>query len=263
MQPTPPNLSDKGFESSIRYDVNSEWRLKSLTPSQLLVNDIRLEAWRKNRGPLLEVVERVTSSLVPASAAKTLSDGHLRATEAARTPIERQNFLNLESDFGWIRHLRLSKLQASQHDSPDSAKCRWIHCGFKDQNYLRGFLWALSENTTTISDELARLDTAIQSNSRYSKHGKYFTPFSQTLQSPSSSGEKSLYPMLIVIPFLDWGLLGSTPALRFQVDRREGFRNVRSSVHSLRSILQYFYRLEDTHDREGSQVFAKHKPWGE
>jgi hypothetical protein len=29
----------------------------------------------------------------------------------------------------------------------------------------------------------------------------------------------------------------------------------------MRSILQHFYRLEDTSDREHQQVFAKHKPW--
>lgn len=67
--------------------------------------------------------------------------------------------------------------------------------------------------------------------------------------------------MLIVSPFLDWSVLGPAPPLRFQVDRREGFRSARSSVHQLRSVLQYFYRLEDTGDREASQVFAKHKPW--
>lgn len=86
-------------------------------------------------------------------------------------------------------------------------------------------------------------------------------PFSQALQSAPVGAEKNLYPMLLVAPFLDWSVLGSTPPLRFQVDRREGFRSARSSVHSLRSVLQHFYRLEDTSDREGSQVFAKHKPW--
>lgn len=29
----------------------------------------------------------------------------------------------------------------------------------------------------------------------------------------------------------------------------------------LRSILQHFYRLEDTTDRESQQMFARHKPW--
>ncbi|KAK3651511.1 hypothetical protein LTR56_005653 [Elasticomyces elasticus] len=70
-----------------------------------------------------------------------------------------------------------------------------------------------------------------------------------------------MYPLLVSVPFLDWTILGATPPLRFQVDRREGFQSSKSSAHVLRSVLQYFYRLEDTADREHSQVFAKHKPW--
>jgi hypothetical protein len=49
--------------------------------------------------------------------------------------------------------------------------------------------------------------------------------------------------------------------LRFQVDPREGYQSSRSTFHLLRSLLQHFYRLEDTSDREHEQVFAKHKPW--
>ncbi|KAL0260242.1 hypothetical protein SLS55_003927 [Diplodia seriata] len=45
------------------------------------------------------------------------------------------------------------------------------------------------------------------------------------------------------------------------VDPSEGFPSSRGSSHMLRSILQYFYRLEDMSDREHNQVFSKHKPW--
>lgn len=67
--------------------------------------------------------------------------------------------------------------------------------------------------------------------------------------------------MLISLPFLDWSVQGEKPPLRFQVDRREGFISVRSSSHLIRTVLQHFYRLEDTGDREANQVFARHKPW--
>lgn len=150
--------------------------------------------------------------------------------------------------------------QEHQDDPPESAKCRWIHCSFRDQNYLKGFLWALSDELEILSDCFNRLDVAVQQHARFSKHGKYFTPCAQKL-SPRADSDDSLYPMLMLSPFLDWSVLGSKPPLRFQVDRREGFRSTRSSVHQLRSILQHFYRLEDTGDREASQVFAKHKPW--
>lgn len=129
----------------------------------------------------------------------------------------------------------------------------------KFQEYLRGFLWALSDDAQTISETLHVLESTVQQQTRFSKHGKYFSPFSQVLRSTLDT--HSMYPMLMAVPFLDWSVLDKTPPLRFQVDRREGFRSARSSVHMLRSVLQYFYRLEETADRESSQVFAKHKPW--
>ncbi len=95
---------------------------------------------------------------------------------------------------------------------------------------------------------------------RFSKHGKYFAPFSASLRS-SDDDNGNLYPLLMCVPFLDWSIIGSPPPLRFQIDKREGFRSSKGSAHLLRTILQYFYRLEDTTDREADQVFAKHKPW--
>lgn len=77
-------------------------------------------------GPLLETVERPVSSLVPHHAAATPSDGLVRASEAAKNPIEEQKFLNLEEEYGWARNLRMLKYQVNEHDSKESAKCRWI-----------------------------------------------------------------------------------------------------------------------------------------
>lgn len=119
----------------------------------------------------------------------------------------------------------------------------------------------MSEDVSVLSECFHKLDATVQQQTRFSKHGKYFTPFSQCLRPKSTGTEADMYPMAMAVPFLDWSILGSKPPLRFQVDRREGFRSARSSVHLLRSLLQYFYRLEDTLDRESSQVFAKHKPW--
>lgn len=103
------------------------------------------------------------------------------------------------------------------------------------------------------------LENSIQQNERFSKHGRYFTPFHQSLSSmPATDSD---YPLLLSVPFLDWSIDGPTPPLRFQVDPRENYISGRSSAHLLRSILQYFYRLEDTNDREHKQVFNRHKPW--
>lgn len=258
----PHSRNEKEAPTGYNYDADPAWRKKPLTPAQLLVHDVRIEKWMPNRGPRLEIMERTAASIVPETAARTSSASCVRATEASNNPIEKQNFTNLEEDYGWMRYLRLQKYQRHAYDDEDSAKCRWIHCSSKFSEYLSGFLWALSDDMTIVADSLRLLDHAIQRQTRFSKHGKYFMPFWQTLQPSNGSDEPdALYPMLISVPFLDWTVLGSTPPLRFQVDRREGYQSARTSAHLLRSILQHFYRLEDTRDRESSQVFSRHQPW--
>ena len=209
---------------------------------------------------MLEMDERFASTLVPDNAAIVPSASYVRAADAATNPIERQTFSRLEEQYGWMRHLRVQEYQRNAYDSEYSAKCRWIHCSSKFPEYLRGFLWALSDDLTNISSWLHTLDNVIQRQTRFSKHGKHFAPFAEQLQPAPLKGDTP-YPLVMAVPFLDWSVLGAKPPLRFQVDRMEGFHSARSSSHLLRSVLQYFYRLEDTTDREASQVFAKHKPW--
>lgn len=259
----PPDYQDqyeKGNQGVLKYAADPQWRSKPLTPAQILVHDVRLETWRHDRGPMLEIDERFASTLVSDHAANTLSDSYMRAADAAANPIEEQRFAALEEEYGWMRHLRLQEFQQNAYDSENSAKCRWIHCSSKFPEYLKGFLWAFSNDLSNISTSLHVLDNAIQRQTRFSKHGKYFAPFSQQL-NPTAKGDDAMYPMLMAVPFLDWSIHGQKPPLRFQVDKREGFHSARSSSHLLRSVLQHFYRLEDTTDREASQVFAKHKPW--
>jgi Mg2+ and Co2+ transporter CorA len=244
---------------SYDYEADPRWRNKPFTPAQIQVHDIRLEKWRPDRGPMLECNERFASAIVPETAASVPSASYVRAADAASNPIEKQRFATLEEEYGWMRQLRLLSHQQHAYDSEDSAKCRWIHCASKFPEYLRGALWALSKDLSDISACLQTLDNTIQRQTRFSKHGKCFAPFSQPLAA--HQGNDMMYPMLLSVPFLDWSILGAKPPLRFQVDRREGFHSARSSSHLLRSVLQHFYRLEDTGDREASQVFAKHKPW--
>lgn len=234
------------------YDIDPRWRSKPLTPQQLLVTDVQYDTLRPDRGPMLELNERAASTLIPDTAAFTPSASYVRISSLTDNPIERQTFNALENDYGWMRHLRL--------DADDPAKVRWVHCSSTFPEYLSGFLWAFSEDPA-VAEHLRILESAISRETRFSKHGKHFAPFAQTLRPPSENDGSNSYPLLISIPFLDWTVQGATPPLRFQVDRREGFLSARSSAHITRSILQHFYRLEDTADRESSQVFAKHKPW--
>ena len=250
---TKPDPSSVGYN----YEADPRWMRKPLSPAQILVHDVRLETLRTDRGPMLECEERFAHTLVPETAAFTPSASLLRIDEATSNPIEKQKFTNLEEDFGWIRYLR----SHGYRDDDNLTKCRWIHCSSKFPEYLKGFLWALSDDVATVADAMRMLDIAMERQTRFSKHGKYFQPFSQVLKSASSNTDDDLYPMIISVPFIDWGLREATPPLRFQVDKREGFLSARSSAHVIRSILQYYYRLEDTQDREDAQVYSKHKPW--
>ena len=127
-RPTHPEKEIPG----VNYDADPRWRNKPIVPSQILVYDVRLERWSRERGPLLEVIDRFpTSTLVPDTAAVTPSAGLVRAAEAATNPIERQRFQYLEEQFGWIRYLRLEQFQVHEYDSALSAKCRWLHCASK------------------------------------------------------------------------------------------------------------------------------------
>jgi hypothetical protein len=245
------------------YDADPLWKSKPLTPAQILTHDIKLESLRADRGPMLECNEKAPSSLVPDSAAMTSRADFVRSEAAAVNPIEERRFKRLEEDFGWIRHLRLKdKPKPSADDSqPAAAQCRWIHCSSKYPEYLNGFLYALLEDTKTVSECMHLLDNAVQQKQRFSKHGKHFVPFVTPLTPRSPGGNGSSYPMLISTPWLDWSINGQTPPLRFQIDRKEGYTSSRSSCHPMRSLLAYYFRLEDTREREVSQVFSRNTPW--
>lgn len=241
------------------YDADERWRRKPLTPAQVLVHDIRLEDRLPYNGPMLEARERFASKLVFDRSALTQSSDFIRAAKAANTPIEQQRFYQLETDYGWIRDLRLHFLQTGLDDDEAHAKCRWTHVSSKFPEYLPGFFYALTNDLNGISENMRVMDDAIERHTRYSKHGKHFAAFHQPIGPPDEV--TGVQPALISCPWLDWSVTDKPPPLRFQVDRREGFQSSRSSAHPLRSILQYFYRLEDTADREKLQVFTKHKPW--
>lgn len=243
------------------YDTDPSWRAKPLTPARVLVYDVGLESLRANRGPMLEVSERPPSSLVPDDAATTNAAGIARATDAAANPIEERRFRRLEDEFGWIRHFRMDEATGKPQGSQDETHCRWIHCSSKYPDYLYGFLYALTKDTNAVSDCLELLHVNVQQNQRFSKHGKYFVPFAAPLGSRTQQGDAPSYPMLVCTPWLDWSINGKIPPLRFQVDRKEGYHSSKSSCHPLRSILAHYFRLEDTRERERSQVFTKHKPW--
>jgi hypothetical protein len=245
------------------------WKNRRLSPAQLLVHDVRIEAWRPGNGesmagpdsPWLEINPVLSSAIVPDPEARDRLSKSLNVEQLVSNRQEQARFKLLASEYGWMNSLRGRRPQHSVNDPPDTRKCRWIHISSKFTEYLQGCLFALSDWNEhaaagiEIVSCLRGLDKCINQHERFSKHGKYFSPFFESLSDQKFGG-----PMLMSVPFLDWGTAaGETPPLRFQIDRREGFQSSRSTSHLLRSILQHFYRLEDTTDREKNQVFCKHK----
>jgi Mg2+ and Co2+ transporter CorA len=250
----------KGSEPAYDWYNDTYWRSRRLCPSQLQVHDIRLEGSRRDVGAMLEMREVLSSSLLPDLERRDDLANSPPIVEATTNHIELKTLAN---EFGWLNVLRGNEVQETMSDPQHLRKCRWIHISSKFSDYLSGCLVGLSDWTGTNADRntaaLQQLNHCINQQERFSKHGRYFAPFFQHLGDDYDKGDG---PMLLSVPFLDWGV-GSkkTPPLRFQIDPREGFQSSRSTSHLLRSILQHFYRLEDTSDRESLQVFTKHKPW--
>lgn len=182
--------------------MESAWTHKPLTPAQLLVNDIQIQTLRRTGGPRLEIVPQPSWSLVPDYAVEDSLSWRRKASDAAKNSIQRQQFLDLEGGYGWIRSLRLNHLDSAEDRQPLSTKCRWIHCSSKFEDYLEGFLWALSEDYTTLAELMPSLKTTIEQHAPYYKHGRCFTPFSAFLGPSAHDGEIS-YPLFRSVPFLD------------------------------------------------------------
>ncbi|KAF2260563.1 hypothetical protein CC78DRAFT_536320 [Lojkania enalia] len=254
----------KGSPAQVDWQSDAYWRNRRLSPAQLQVHDIRL-GWRSDVGVMLEMKEVLSSTLLP----DLENRDHLASTipleDVAKNENDQNHLRSLAQEYGWMNCLRSNEVQETIFDPSDRRKCRWIHISSKYSDYLSGCLLALSnwsKKPADIITALHQLNHCVYQNERFSKHGRYFAPFHQILlERPANSNGQDEVPMLLSVPFLDWTVEGTPPPLRFQVDPREGYQSSKSASHLLRSILQHFYRLEDTSDREPQQVFTKHKPW--
>lgn len=256
MKPTKP-------AAAADWHSDPYWRNRRLSPAQIQVHDVRLEDRRYETGSMLDMREILSSSLLPDLKNKDLLASTIPLEHVSKG--ERVRFQTVANEFGWMNCLRSNEVQTSTSDPPELRKCRWIHISSKYSDYLLGSFLALSDwskDAQRVVASLHQLEHCINQQERFSKHGRYFAPFFQRLDdSTRAMGRNYDGPMLLSVPFVDWTVKGETPPLRFQVDPREGYQSSKSSSHMLRSILQHFYRLEDTSDRESQQVFARHKPW--
>jgi Mg2+ and Co2+ transporter CorA len=246
--------SAKGAVPSHDWHADPYWKNRRLSPAQIQVHDVELEGGRQHVA-MLQMHEVLSSTLLPELEARNDLSDTIPVEEATKNRNEQTQLRGLANEFGWMNVLRSNREEKKR-------KLRWIHISSKFSDYLPGCLVGLSNwsnNPTRNAAALHQLEHCINQQERFSKHGRYFAPFFQHLGDEYANPEDS--PMLLSVPFLDWTVHNETPPLRFQVDRREGYQSARSSSHLLRSILQHFYRLEDTSDRESQQVFTRHKPW--
>lgn len=238
------------------------WRNRRLSPAQIQIHDVRLNDRLYESGSMLDMEKVLSSSLLPQLENRDRLASEIPLDDASKS--ERVHIQKLAIELGWMNCLRSNKVQTSPSDPPELRKCRWIHISSKYSNYLSGCLVALSDwsqEPQRVNAALHQLEHYVNQQERFSKHGRYFAPFFQWLNNGYGKSRQFEGPMLLSVPFLDWTVEGGTPPLRFQVDPREGYQSSRSSSHMLRLILQHFYRLEVTTDRESQQVFARHKPW--
>ncbi|KAF2674614.1 hypothetical protein BT63DRAFT_15750 [Microthyrium microscopicum] len=255
-----------GIPDPVDWSKDPYWTQRRFSPAQILVFDVRIavKPWQTNdpnAGAWIEMFETLSSSLVDDLQARD----HLSETvDVEKLPTanrtEQRKLKEMIHEYGWLNCLRGEGIQKTVDDPQNFRKVRWVHMSSKFTEYLQGCFIALSnwkqpQAAESILAGFRQIEQSVQQNERFSKHGRYFSPFFEPL-SESKDG-----PFLICVPFLDWTVEGEPPALRFQVDPREGYQSTRGSAHVLRTILQHYYRLEDTRDRESQQCFTKHKPW--
>ncbi|KAI9891541.1 MAG: hypothetical protein M1814_002664 [Vezdaea aestivalis] len=234
------------------------WKNKRLNPSRMQVRDITIEdATRSPHHPNPAKSEGRLScddADVPdlKRYATQLDDEIIRLEENLPPMIEweKARVNELLKDYGWMKGLR-------KENSPSSWRCRWIHIPSLFPDHLRGVLLSMSKSQSAAIVNCRVLEECITRNERFSRHGKYFSAFIKRFPENKDTNEPP--PLLLSFPFIDWTVHpGPSPQPRHQVDSAHG--SIFQS-HPLRSMLQYYYRLENTSDRERGQVYFNHQPW--
>jgi hypothetical protein len=191
---------------NVNWADDDYWRSRRLSPAQLQIFDVRLSSWVRDdqAAPILEIDETLPSTLLPALRDRDALAQELELEAHTSNRQEQTDWRRVLNEYGWMHCLRSKGVQNSL-DAPDGhRKLRWIHISSKFTEYLQGCLLALSDwtqNPTACAEALRQLENSIYHNERFSKHGRYFTPFFDKL-GETGSGQNG--PLLISVPFLDW-----------------------------------------------------------
>jgi hypothetical protein len=113
----------------IDYQADAYWRNKRLTPTQLMVHDIRIETRRggnSDLGSILEINEILPSSFAPDEGARDRLSKSIQVEELSNNRTEQVKLSSLLDGYGWINCLRSKGVQHSVSDDPSYRKCRWM-----------------------------------------------------------------------------------------------------------------------------------------
>ncbi|GME66137.1 Mg2+ transporter protein CorA-like/Zinc transport protein ZntB [Neofusicoccum parvum] len=150
-------LYAKDAEAHVDWKADPYWRQRRISPAQLLVHDIRLEGWRHDAGPMLEIKEVLSSSLLP----------ELNGRERLREDVD---------------------------------VAEWV--GNRTEQYHFKSLISDTDPSRVIA-AFRKMELCIYQNERFSKHGRYFSPFVQRLAPQfdlEDDKEDVNCPMLISVP---------------------------------------------------------------
>lgn len=191
------------FESTYdgsQWRSHDFWRAKRLTPAQVLVHDVRLQRPKEGRPARLDMDEVPASTLIPIHTdidafPRTLPDPNIGANS-----FETQKLEQLRDSYGWMKWLR------GEEGVSEPLKCRWLHVSSQFPQDLEGIFTGLSDWSREPSrtlDSLRQLGSTIGANERWSKHGRFFSPFCRTMDD-GEGDDLHHQPCLLSIPFLDW-----------------------------------------------------------
>ena len=116
----------KGSPIQVDWQSDTYWKNRRITPAQIQVHDIRLEGWKTDVGPMLEMKEVLSSTLLPDLDHRDRLSQTAPVEEATSNRNEQKHLRTLIAEYGWLNCLRSNHVQETLFDPPDRRKCRWM-----------------------------------------------------------------------------------------------------------------------------------------
>jgi hypothetical protein len=117
---------------NVKWTDDPYWKNRKLSPAQLLVHDIRIEAWKHpttgsaHQEPILELTPILSSSLLPDLQSRNDLSEALRVEDLTSNRHEQTQIKGLVDEYGWMNTLRGQGVQQNVDDSKNLRKCRWM-----------------------------------------------------------------------------------------------------------------------------------------